>query len=72
MREDFRSSVFYSERKIVASLDDLSLIHEDEISVPVSVLRLRAGEKNSSLFYCFQPANEGAVAAGAAVDVGSL
>ena len=49
--EDFRSSAFYSERKNMASLGDLPLIHGDEISVPVGALRLRSGERNSSSFY---------------------
>jgi hypothetical protein len=43
LREAFKSSAFYLERKDMASLGDLPLIHEDEISVPVGVLRLRSG-----------------------------
>jgi hypothetical protein len=38
LREDFTPSAFYSERENMASLDDVSLIHEDEISTPVDVL----------------------------------
>jgi hypothetical protein len=43
LREDFRSSAFYSERKNMASSGDLPMIHEDEISVPVGGLRLWSG-----------------------------
>jgi hypothetical protein len=45
LREAFKSSAFYLERKDMASLGDLPLIHEDEISVPVGVLRLWSGRE---------------------------
>jgi hypothetical protein len=57
----------------MASLDDVSLIHEDEISTPVDVLRLRSGgEKQFVILPAFSLRMRGEVAGGAAIDFGTL